>query len=41
MKQSTEEIKKDYLNLISTEKPVALQLGGSSPKLLAEGFKNW
>ena len=30
MKQSTEGIKKDYLGFNINEKPVALQLGGSS-----------
>jgi tRNA-dihydrouridine synthase A len=39
MKQSIEEIKKDYLEFNINEKPVALQLGGSSPKLLAEASK--
>ena len=32
----TEEIKKNYLSFNINEKPVALQLGGSSPKLLAK-----
>ena len=39
MKQSIEVIKKNYLEFNINEKPVALQLGGSSPKLLAEASK--
>ena len=38
MKQSIEVIKK-LLEFNINEKPVALQLGGSSPKLLAEATK--
>ena len=39
MRQSTEEIKKKLLEFNINEKPVALQLGGSSPKLLSEASK--
>ena len=39
MRQLTEEIKKKLLEFNINEKPVALQLGGSSPKLLSEATK--
>ncbi len=39
MKQSIEETKKNYWEFNINEKPVALQLGGSSPQLLAKAAK--